>query len=615
MSTGAKIKVVYSFSYANEEHLDKIKGRLYFLESIGTITNWDRRDIPPGTDKEIEVKKNFYGADIILVLISPEYFGPELDKLITIEKSLVGIYATQGHSTVIPIHLKYTDILEDRIEHLADFQSIPQNGWILDGNGDYETKITKLAIEIRKVIEKCKHVERKPLEIFTEADIEKTLKKQLFNHFEDFNNEKDGVLFNVFKAKDKWLNRPVIIKVINPWVSDEQDKNRNRKKAKKEIQEVANYRHRNIKRVYFGSKTDELTYVTMEYVEGDSLREIIDREGPQPLWEVKNLLLDLMDAVYYGHKRGAVHNYITPLNIYIDKEIKPVLSPFKIINLSHLFDVVNKENMMYWSPEKLNSCEDLDSMGVITERSDQFSLGLIGYELITGHPLYSGEIEDIQAARKEYARNPEPIRKKLTDYHCPDGLADILIRMMSIDQKDRFKNLIEVSKLIKMVDLKLEGKVKKVLESYDRSYAANPDMIDTFYKEFFSMAPEAEDYFHEPNFNEQKWENQYYKLHHSVRTLLILASKFRDRNNTLKSVAHTHKEKGIPIYLFQKFKLAFVKVLSTHDKEWESDPSIREAWEELMSRGISFMKGQYENENATHKILSEFESSAKAINN
>ena len=588
-----KIKIVYSFSNADKEHLKEIKKHFSTLRRKEIIIDWDRSEIAPGSNVKDEIQENFYNADIIILLFSPDYFGPEFKGHIGTENFMARRNNARKYSRVIPIHLRETDIDPEFPEFFTQIKPIPRNGWIVDGSKNNDKKYRDLVKEIKQVIYDFIPIKRKSVKIFSYKDIEKTLEKQLFDHFTEFNNLSDGNLFNVFKAKDKWLNRHVIIKAINPWISDKEDIERTREKAKEEILAIANYNHRNIKRIFFGTMTEELTYVTMEYVKGESLKKIIEIEGPQPLWETKRLLLDLLDAIHYGHQRGAVHDYINPENIYIDEEIKPVISPFRVINSSHHFiDETSIDNLRYWSPEKLNGQKET------TEKSDQFSLGLIGFELVTGKPFFDGKDEvSVRTARKNYREDKEILRNILEKHYCSDEFIDILVTMLSIDEKKRFKDLYETRKEIKKIDLNLEEEVQLVIDSCDRSFAAHPDLVRTFYDKFFNENPEAHDYF-DPDISMEK---QYYKLHHSVRVLLIIASKFHDRNKTLKNVAQIHQEKKIPVYLYEKFMSTFIEILSENDKEWKSNPKIGEAWTKLSKEGIEFMK----NQKIKQRVLSE----------
>ena len=123
-----------------------------------------------------------------------------------------------------------------------------------------------------------------------------------------------GGMGSVFLGRDRTLDRPVAIKVINPEFGASATV---RDRFLQEARTVARLQHPNIVGVYAAGETNGLLYFIMEYVPGESLRELLDREKKLSTERARHLLHDLAAALAYAHRHGVIHRDIKPENVLL----------------------------------------------------------------------------------------------------------------------------------------------------------------------------------------------------------------------------------------------------------------------------------------------------------
>ncbi|HEU4473610.1 MAG TPA: serine/threonine-protein kinase, partial [Gemmatimonadales bacterium] len=124
-----------------------------------------------------------------------------------------------------------------------------------------------------------------------------------------------GGMSRVFVAEETTLGRRVVVKVLAPSVAAELDTGR----FEREIRIAASLQHPHIVPVHSAGEGDGLLYYTMPFVEGESLRQRIDRTGGLPLPEVVRLLREIADGLLYAHRRRIVHRDLKPANILLEQ--------------------------------------------------------------------------------------------------------------------------------------------------------------------------------------------------------------------------------------------------------------------------------------------------------
>ncbi len=190
---------------------------------------------------------------------------------------------------------------------------------------------------------------------------------------------------NVYLALDIILDREVAIKVLRfDFVHDADFIRRFRREA----QSAASLDHPNIVSIYDVGEEDDIYYIVMEYVEGMTLKEYINRTGPLHPKEAVQIMEQIVSAIAHAHDNQIVHRDIKPHNILIDHMGHIKVTDFGIAmalsstTITHTNSVLG--SVHYLSPEQARG-------GLSTKKSDIYSLGIVLFELLTARMPFEGE--------------------------------------------------------------------------------------------------------------------------------------------------------------------------------------------------------------------------------
>jgi serine/threonine protein kinase len=203
--------------------------------------------------------------------------------------------------------------------------------------------------------------------------------------------------------------------------------------------------HPNIVRGYDVGQEQNQHFFVMEYVDGCSLQELIQKEGPLPIDRAVDYIRQAAVGLQHAHERGLVHRDIKPGNLLVDKSgtvkiLDMGLSRFYTLDESQLTrDVLG--TLDYLPPEQAVDSHTVDV------RADIYSLGGTFYYLLTGHsPLTSDALDPVAVARQ--TNRPRPIRELRPE--VPDALVNIIGRMMAHDPLKRFPNTESVANALEL---------------------------------------------------------------------------------------------------------------------------------------------------------------------
>ena len=191
----------------------------------------------------------------------------------------------------------------------------------------------------------------------------------------------------VYRGRDMLLNRAVTIKILR-----EEFVNNNElvRRFRHEAQAVASLSHSNIVSVYDVGYEENMHYIVMEFVEGESLKEYINRKGPLRLGEACNIITQILAGVQHAHEHGIVHRDIKPHNILLGVDGRAKVTDFGIaVGMSDVTMTYNSTTRImgsvhYISPEQVQGQP-------ATDKSDIYSCGVVFYEMLTGRVPYQGE--------------------------------------------------------------------------------------------------------------------------------------------------------------------------------------------------------------------------------
>lgn len=242
-----------------------------------------------------------------------------------------------------------------------------------------------------------------------------------------------GGMGSVFRAMDRTLHRPVAIKVIsgdvalNPQLKD---------RFLMEARTVAKLRHPNIVAVYSAGEADGLLYFVMELVPGESLRDLLAREGTVAPERGEKILHELAMALDYAHANGIVHRDVKPENILLDRDTgRAMLTDFGVARALENSGNMTGTGMIlgsprYMSPEQATGEQSLDG------RSDLYALALVGYEMFTGKPVVeSGNVAGMLV--KHLTETPKPLAEAVAQ--VPEGTAVAIDRALAKDREQRWE--------------------------------------------------------------------------------------------------------------------------------------------------------------------------------
>ena len=238
----------------------------------------------------------------------------------------------------------------------------------------------------------------------------------------------------VYCAKDKRLKREIAVKVLPPELSFRADI---RQRFLREAETAAQLNHPNIVPIYTVEERDNLVYFVMAYIKGDNLGQRLQQHGPMPPVEVRRILREVADALAYAHHRNVIHRDIKPDNIIIDEETgRAMVTDFGIARaLTDSGDSRLTATGMaigtpaYMSPEQSAGDQAIDG------RSDLYSLGVVGYQMLCGQPPFVANNTPSMLV-KHLSERPIPVDERWPD--LPPDLSRAGMMCLEKDPADRF---------------------------------------------------------------------------------------------------------------------------------------------------------------------------------
>jgi len=244
----------------------------------------------------------------------------------------------------------------------------------------------------------------------------------------------------VYLAHDVRHDRPVALKVLHEEVAASLGTDR----FEREIKLAARLQHPHILTVYDSGEAAGRLWFTMPFVEGESLRDRLDRERQLGVDEACRIAVETADALDYAHRHGVVHRDIKPENILLSED-HALVADFGIARALSGEGSLTQTGMAvgtpyYMSPEQAAGEKQLDG------RADLYALGCVLYEMLAGEPPYTGPTAEAILARAmtEAPRRLQPVRAAV-----PAALDDVIARAMARTRADRYATAAEFARAIK----------------------------------------------------------------------------------------------------------------------------------------------------------------------
>jgi serine/threonine protein kinase len=267
-------------------------------------------------------------------------------------------------------------------------------------------------------------------------ELEKLLRDELAPELEVVRCLGRGSMAYVYLAREQLLKRMVAVKVLSPKLARDE---RARLRFEREAQAVAALSHPNIVSVHrVGRLSNDLPYFVMQYVKGKTMDERLQAEGPLPVSEARNAVVEVASALAAAHQKGIVHRDVRPDNVLYEADSKrALLTDFGIVailasaesgqaaRLTRTGELVGDPAHM--SPEQLSGHD-------VTELSDVYALGLLGYELLTGRGPY-----DVKSRRDVITAHMQGEPRRLSELRgdVESDLEDVLKRCLAKEPEHR----------------------------------------------------------------------------------------------------------------------------------------------------------------------------------
>jgi eukaryotic-like serine/threonine-protein kinase len=280
----------------------------------------------------------------------------------------------------------------------------------------------------------------------------------------------EGGMGAVYLAEHVKMGRKSAIKVMSASMSQDADAV---SRFNREANNASRIQHPNICAIYdFGETPDGLMYLAMEFIEGNSLNEILKKSGPMTLQRATHILKQAAEALHVAHAGGIVHRDLKPDNIMIAQQagkdlVKVVdFGIAKAVGGEETGQKVTKTGLVvgtpeYMSPEQLSG-DKLDG------RSDLYSLALVYYRMITGTLPFQAETSQ-ETMIKRLTDDPMPLRDALPTANFPAGLQQVMDRALARYANDRYSDAVEFSKDVEaaLVGIAPEGGATMVVGAAD----------------------------------------------------------------------------------------------------------------------------------------------------
>jgi serine/threonine protein kinase/tetratricopeptide (TPR) repeat protein len=257
----------------------------------------------------------------------------------------------------------------------------------------------------------------------------------LGNRYEIIQMLGEGGMGAVYKAKDIELGRVIALKVIRPELASDREILR---RYKQELILARQITDRNVIRIFDLGEAGGIKFITMEYVEGESLYQILRRQGKVPISEAIDIMRQMLSGLQSAHREGVIHRDLKPGNIMRDAQGRVVVMDFGLARSLEGDGMTRTGTMMgtmeYMSPEQAQA-KELDA------RSDIFTVGLICYELLTGKMPYHADsvVASLLKRMQERAAPPSD-----WDATIPQPVSELVSMCLERDPAQRWQSAQEI---------------------------------------------------------------------------------------------------------------------------------------------------------------------------
>ncbi|HUQ45048.1 MAG TPA: protein kinase [Gemmatimonadaceae bacterium] len=273
-----------------------------------------------------------------------------------------------------------------------------------------------------------------PLASAADDELRAHVQRALAAHYELDCEIGRGGMGIVYRARDRRLKRQVAIKLLPPELAFRSEI---KSRFLREAETAAQLSHPNIVPIYTVDEQEQLVFFVMAYISGDNLAKRLHERGVLTIDETRKVMREVADALAYAHDRGVVHRDIKPDNILLDAVTgRPMVTDFGI---ARAMDATGDSRLTatgiaigtpaYMSPEQAAGEREIDG------RSDLYSLGILGYQMLTGNPPFTAGSTPAMLV-KHISERPVPVEQRRAD--VPTDLGRSVMMLLEKDPSNRF---------------------------------------------------------------------------------------------------------------------------------------------------------------------------------
>jgi eukaryotic-like serine/threonine-protein kinase len=242
-----------------------------------------------------------------------------------------------------------------------------------------------------------------------------------------------GGMSSVYRAHDRLLDRKVALKVMHSHYGEDPEYV---ERFRREARSVAALSHPNVVTVIDRGEHEGRQFIVFEYIDGENLKQLIQRRGPAPVKTALELAKQIAQALSFAHQQGLVHRDVKPQNVLLNGDGMAKVTDFGIARSLDVHKGVTQTGTVlgtsdYIAPEQAQGQS-------VDEQTDVYSLGVVLYELLTAEVPFPGE-SFVAVAMRHINEAPPPIRDKRVD--VPPRVEAAVQRAMAKDPADRFRSM------------------------------------------------------------------------------------------------------------------------------------------------------------------------------
>jgi len=247
-----------------------------------------------------------------------------------------------------------------------------------------------------------------------------------------------GNMGNVYKARDRETGEIVALKLLKPEIASDQAM---MERFKNELLFARKITHKNVCRVHEFNRIGGIAYTSMEFVEGESLRSVLNRFGGLPLRKAINVALQICSGLKEAHAQGIVHRDLKPENVMIDAQGNVKIMDFGIARSMEAATRLTGSMVgtpAYMAPEQVSGKQ-------VDYRTDIYSLGLMLYEMFTGTQAFQADTP-VAVALKQIRETPPPPHE--VEPNVPVAIERAILKCLEKEPPRRFQSVAELEKVL-----------------------------------------------------------------------------------------------------------------------------------------------------------------------